>query len=138
MIDGLPSAIWPDDPSLVTETDCPELVRVPIAQTTTCVASLDSQPVSVPIVIDDEGAVTTEVREILFDVGVATDELESRLAEDLGLSAAAIDISCDRAVLIAAAEATATCLADRAGDIIGLRVVLLDETGRWEPQFGSM
>lgn len=135
VLDALPASVWPADPSLVDDVACPDLVAEPIAQASSCTATLDDDPITVAIVIDDDGVVGASVDDPLFDVAAAAQEMGDRLATDLGIARSDVDVACDRAVRVAVPGAATDCVADRSGDPLEFRMVLLDDAGAWEPVF---
>ncbi|MEQ8840408.1 MAG: hypothetical protein RIB98_05475 [Acidimicrobiales bacterium] len=130
---SLPAAVWPDDPALVTDVDCPGLDVEVVAQAVACTAMLDGASVTVDVAVDEaiegQAATTATVRETLFVVAEAADQLAARLATDLGIEPPTV--ACDRAVVIAEAGTELACVARRDADPIDFVVRLLDDTGGW-------
>jgi hypothetical protein len=110
---SLSASIWPDDPGLVSDVDCPALDVELIAQTTTCTALLDADPVTVDVQIDELGAATATVREPLFRLADAETELATRLRDDLSLEA--IEATCEGTVLVAEPGRAISCEATDGG-----------------------
>jgi hypothetical protein len=129
--DGLPAAVWPRDPEVVTDASCPELVETPVAQATRCEARIFGDPITIDVTVDELGETASTVREPLFDVDEAAGQLGDRLLADLGPAAADLVITCETSVLVAIAGSTVACTADRAGDELAFEIRLLDADGRW-------
>lgn len=119
---ALPGSLWPDDPSIVTGVACPDLDPELIAQTTTCTAVLDADAVTVDVVIDEAGEATANVREPLFVVGDAADQLTTRLEADLSIDA--IDAACHAVVIVAEPGRSVVCDATHDGRPIEFEIVL--------------
>lgn len=98
---ALPASIWPDEPSLVSVVACPRLDTEIIAQATTCTATLDTNRVTVDVEVDDAGAASATVREPLFVVSEASEQLARRLADDLDIEQPTV--ACRQQVVVAAA-----------------------------------
>ncbi len=129
---ALPSAVWPADPSLVTEVECPDLDPVRIAQTGRCRARIAGDRVTIDVVIDDQARTTATVREPLFDAGAAGTQLAERLRSDLSIDAGVpLTVRCEPAVVVARPGALVTCVGDRSGDLIDFEIEVLDDTGAW-------
>ncbi len=119
---ALPASIWADDPSLVTDVECPDVDPVLIAQSTTCTATLDQAAVTVDVIIDELGAATATIREPLFVVADAADALVERLRSDLGIDA--IQAGCVEVVVIAAVDRVLDCEATDGDRAIEFELVL--------------
>lgn len=128
VVDAIPESVWPADPALVADVACPTLLEEPVAQTTTCTATLDGAPVTIALVVSEIGAVAPTVIEPLFDVDTAAMEMASRLGDDLGVE---VEVECARRVVIARAGEVVGCTARRGTDPIDFRIELLDDAGRW-------
>lgn len=126
---ALPASIWPDDPALVGEVECPAVDVEVIAQTTVCTAMLDTDPVTVDVVIDETGAATANVREPLFVVAEARDALRDRLRRDLGIDA--IAVACERSVVVASDGREIRCDATSGGRMISFDLTLGGAEGEW-------
>lgn len=131
---ALPASIWPDDPALVGEVECPAVDVEVIAQTTVCTAMLDTDPVTVDVDIDVEGAASASVRETLFVVSDAADQLADRLAADLGIEPPTVD--CGRQVVVPSTGLELSCGASRGADTIDFTLRLVDAEGGWEIVLG--
>ena len=131
---ALPAAIWSDDPALVSAVECPELAAELIAQSTVCTAVLDSDEITVDVAIDIVGEATAVVREPLYEISAAVDQLRTRLELDLGFPPDSVE--CDRDVVVVDAGIEVECEASRENDVIEFTLVLLDREGTWEPRFG--
>jgi hypothetical protein len=118
---ALPGSIWPDDPSLVTDLDCPGLATEVIAQTILCTATLDSDPVTVDVGIDELGAATAQVREPLFVVADAVEELVDRLRNDVSIEA--LEAFCARTVVIPKEGRVLDCEATDGVRVIAFRLM---------------
>lgn len=127
---AVPGAVWPDDPSLVVDVDCPGLDPDLIAQTTTCTATIGAAEVTLDVVLDDDGAAAVEVRETLFVAAQAADELAERLRSDLGI--AAVEASCRPVVVLAEPGTTLDCTATQDGRPIDF-VLELDTAAATDP-----
>ena len=129
VVAALPAALWPDDPSIVTDVACPDLEPEPIAQTTTCTAVLDADGVTIDVVIDEVGAATASVREPLFVVRDVADQLTARLQADLSIDA--IDTECRSVVIVAAPGRSVVCAATHDGRPIEFEILLDDGGDEW-------
>lgn len=127
--DVVPALVWPDDPELVTDVSCPDLLAEIIAQSVACTATLAGEPVIADVVVDEVGFVAASVRQQLFRLADAADQLADRLAADLGI--AAPTVTCDRAVVLARTGAEVGCIATHDGSPIDFTVRLLDGDGNW-------
>jgi hypothetical protein len=128
---ALPASVWPDDPSVVTDIDCPDVDPALIAQSTTCTASLDGEAITVDVSIDELGSASAVVREPLFVVAEAADALVGRLRADLGIEA--IDAACAGVVVIAAVDRAIACEASDGSRVIEFELVLgvSNGSGSW-------
>jgi hypothetical protein len=136
--EALPLAVWPTDPSLVTDVECPDLDPTLIAQSGVCGARIAGDPVTIEVVIDDEAGTTATVREPLFDVAAAGVQLAARIRSDLSLDAdVSLSVQCAPGVVVARAGAVVSCIAERSGDPIGFELDLLDETGAWSLRYAG-
>ena len=131
VVDGLPAAVWPRDPEVVTDVSCPELVETPVAQATRCGARIFDDAISIDVTIDELGETTSAVREPLFDVDEAAAQLGNRLVADLGTAAADLVVSCETSVLVALAGSTVDCTAARPGNELAFEIRVLDADGGW-------
>ena len=128
---AIPAAVWAEDPSIITGVSCPDLVELPIAQSSVCGALLGEDALTIDIVVDEQGGATTRVREPLFDVEVAAGRIRERLIVDLGPSAESARIECEVRVMVARVGATVSCVADRGSDLLGFEIRLEDDAGGW-------
>lgn len=126
---SLPGAIWPDDPALVTEVDCPDLDVALIAQSTVCTGVLDTEVVTVDVAIDEFGAATAQIREPLFVVVEAADALVAQLKNDLSIDA--VRATCEGTVILAEPGRSLDCQAISSARSIAFRLTLTDDTGTW-------
>jgi len=132
---SLPAAVWPADPALVSEVDCPDLDLEVIAQSTLCTAVLDTDAVTIDVAVDELGRATAEVREPLFVVASAADALVSRLERDLSIDA--IDADCEGTVIVAEPARVLSCQATSSGRTISFELVLGGEDGTWMLTLGE-
>lgn len=132
---ALPASIWPADPSIVAAVACPDLDTELIAQSTTCTAVLDAEEITVDVVVDDLGAATATVRETLFVVAEAADQLAARLRDDLSIEA--IQAECTVVVVIVEPGRSFDCAATSGDRAIDFTVVLGREVDEWTLRLGG-
>jgi hypothetical protein len=131
---ALPASIWPADPSIVTDVACPDADTELIAQSTTCSAVLDAEEITVDVVIDELGAAIAAVREPLFVVAEAADQLVARLRDDLSIEA--IQAECAVIVVVAEPERSFDCAATSGDRTIDFEVVLGRFVDEWTLRLG--
>ncbi|MDW3219130.1 MAG: DUF4333 domain-containing protein [Acidimicrobiales bacterium] len=125
----VPALVWPDDPALVADVSCPDLLAEFIAQSVACTATLDGEPITADVVVDEVGFVAAVVRQTLFRVADAEAQLAGRLADDLGISPPTV--TCTRSVVLARTGTEIPCTASNDGSPIDFTVRLLDGDGNW-------
>ncbi len=128
---GIAAAVWPADPSVITDVACPDLDEQPIAQTSRCTAQLHGEALTIDVVVDELGQTSTALREPLFDTAAASEAIRERLIEDLGFAPGSVRVVCDRDVVVARPDAVVDCIAERGTDPIEFELRVVDDTGEW-------
>lgn len=118
------------DATIDIDATCPDLDGDLVAQTTVCSLAADGLTLTADVTIDEAGVVATDVREPLFRVADAADQLAEQFAADLGI--APPTVVCDTRILVVEVDATTTCTATHDGEPLAVELRILDENGAWE------
>ncbi len=136
VIDDLPSSVFPNNPQLLTDVACPDGVDPRDGVVRECSAQIDGDPVTLrlgPATGDSGRDLSVTVVEPLLRRQAINSDAGERLSADLGR---AVRVECDMpGAVVARADRVISCTAiDDASHT--LRVVLLDDTGRYEIELG--
>lgn len=134
LVESLPASVVPDDPGLVTAVSCPDPIPEVVAQRLECTADLGGHPITVDVDVDVEGRATVAVREPLFDLDLAADEVAGRLEGDLGRRP---DVVCPGTVVVLVVGDRIACTATLEDRAIELEIELTDEAGGFTVQLGT-
>ena len=130
--DGIPAAVVPESPDIVTDVVCPDPVPEVVAQSMTCTAELAGDALTVDLEIDENGVASSVVREPLLDLGRVADDVAQRLASDLGID---VEVECPGVVVVAAVGRRVDCTGLADGVERGLVVEVVDDDGSWSVDF---
>jgi hypothetical protein len=128
LVAGIPESVWPADPGLITEVECPAVDEGTVAQSTICTARLHGESLTIDVTVAEDGATTATVRETLFDVAAAEAEAARRLSADLGGSA---EVTCAVGVIVADVGGGVDCRASHDHATIDFTLEILDTDGSW-------
>lgn len=132
LVDGLPAAVVPDAPEVVTDVECPEPEEGAIAQTMICTAAIHGQAVTVDLVIDGEGAVAASMREELLDLSEVAAAASARLEADL---ATPVEVRCPGTVVVNTPGLEVICGGTSGGRERELIVEIVNADGGWSVDF---
>jgi len=128
VVAGIPESVWPDAPGLITDVKCPNIDDSVVSQSTVCTARLNGEALTIDVVIAEDGAAATTVRETLFELTKAEAEAADRLSEDLGVP---VEVSCSSGVVVAEVGVVVDCVASHDHGSIGFVLEIIDRDGTW-------
>jgi hypothetical protein len=128
LVAGIPESVWPEDPGLITEVDCPAVDEGTVAQSTVCTARLHGESLTIDVTVAEDGVTSATVRETLFDVAAAEAEAARRLSADLG---GPTEVMCEVGVIVAEVGSGVDCRAGHDHATIDFVLELVDTDGTW-------
>ncbi len=134
LIEGLPAAVLPEAPDLVTDVVCPTPADATIAQTMTCTAAIHGEAITIDLDIDAEGGVAATLRDELLDLTEVEAAAEGRLDDDL---ATLVDIRCPGTVVVVRPGTRVDCTGTSGGRQREMVVEIVDADGGWTIAFAG-
>lgn len=128
LVDAIPAALVPDDPSSVTDVSCPEPLTSE-ATSIRCAVTITDREVEVVADIAGDGTVNVSTDAILLDLLEVAVVAGERLSADLGVEST---VTCDDTVAVVVPNDTVGCTAtENSGIEHRLVVTIVDDAGNW-------
>ncbi len=131
LLEAIEAEVLPEYPGLLEDLSCPTPIEVGVGIGATCTAAIDGEAVEIEVMqTNDEGAVTADLQETLFDVVAAADKLAERFEFELGVATA---VDCGEPPLrVVKVGMTLRCVADDGDRNRQVELTIVNESGAYE------